>query len=105
MFVVKFVCIHISYSAKRFELAVFLIPPHCYRLISLAYGQIGMIQASAGFFTYVWIMAENGFLPSRLIGLRAEWDSRAVNNLEDSYGQQWVYVLVVGLTASRKTEE
>lgn len=60
------------------------------RLISLAYGQIGMIQASAGFFTYFWIMADNGFLPSRLYQLRAEWDSRAVNNLQDSYGQQWV---------------
>lgn len=36
------------------------------RLISLAYGQIGMIQASAGFFTYFYIMADNGFMPSRL---------------------------------------
>merc|ERR1739844_621563 len=31
------------------------------RLISMAYGQIGMIQASAGFFTYFVILAENGF--------------------------------------------
>ena len=30
----------------------------------MAYGQIGMIQASAGFFTYLVIMAENGFFPS-----------------------------------------
>merc|ERR1712073_121804 len=29
------------------------------RLISMAYGQIGMIQASAGFFVYFVIMAEN----------------------------------------------
>merc|ERR1712223_1288087 len=35
------------------------------RLISMAYGQIGMIQASAGFFVYFVIMAENGFLPGR----------------------------------------
>ncbi|KAH7698831.1 Na/K ATPase [Aphelenchoides avenae] len=61
------------------------------RLISLAYGQIGMIQASAGFFTYFWIMADNGFLPGRLYQLRAEWDSRAINNLQDSYGQEWTY--------------
>jgi sodium/potassium-transporting ATPase subunit alpha len=40
------------------------------RLISMAYGQIGMIQASAGFFVYFVIMAENGFLPARLFGLR-----------------------------------
>merc|ERR1712223_1333375 len=37
------------------------------RLISMAYGQIGMIQASAGFFVYFVIMAENGFWPSHLL--------------------------------------
>jgi len=61
------------------------------RLISMAYGQIGMIQASAGFFVYFVIMAENGFLPVRLFGLRKNWDSIAVNDLEDSYGQEWTY--------------
>merc|ERR1719233_1869007 len=61
------------------------------RLISMAYGQIGMIQASAGFFVYFVILAENGFWPSRLFGLRRAWDSQAVNDLEDSYGQEWTY--------------
>merc|ERR1719422_136660 len=40
------------------------------RLISMAYGQIGMIQASAGFFVYFVIMCDNGFWPSTLLGLR-----------------------------------
>ncbi|XP_015683861.1 sodium/potassium-transporting ATPase subunit alpha-3 [Protobothrops mucrosquamatus] len=44
------------------------------RLISMAYGQI-----------------ENGFLPSVLVGIRLNWDDRSVNDLEDSYGQQWTY--------------
>jgi len=61
------------------------------RLISMAYGQIGMIQASAGFFVYFVIMCENGFFPSKLLGLRRAWDSIAVNDLEDSYGQEWTY--------------
>merc|ERR1712066_308820 len=61
------------------------------RLISMAYGQIGMIQASAGFFVYFVIMAENGFLPESLFGIRRPWDSSAVNDLEDSYGQEWTY--------------
>merc|ERR1719445_261428 len=61
------------------------------RLISMAYGQIGMIQASAGFFVYLVILAENGFWPSRLFGLRKQWDSIAINDLEDSYGQEWTY--------------
>jgi sodium/potassium-transporting ATPase subunit alpha len=64
--------------------------PVLYRLISMAYGQIGPIQATAGFFTYLVIMAENGFLPSRLLGLRKSWESKYVNDIEDSYGQEWV---------------
>ncbi|XP_038238674.1 sodium/potassium-transporting ATPase subunit alpha-3 isoform X2 [Dermochelys coriacea] len=61
------------------------------RLISMAYGQIGMIQALGGFFAYFVILAENGFLPSGLVGIRLNWDDRTVNDLEDSYGQQWTY--------------
>ena len=60
------------------------------RLIGIAYGQIGMIQASGGFFTYFVIMAENGFWPGFLFGLRKRWDSKSVTDLEDSYGQEWV---------------
>ncbi|XP_060583896.1 sodium/potassium-transporting ATPase subunit alpha-like [Ruditapes philippinarum] len=63
----------------------------CYRLISMAYGQIGMIQASAGFFVYFVIMGENGFWASKLLGLREQWDSRGVNDVQDSYGQEWTY--------------
>jgi sodium/potassium-transporting ATPase subunit alpha len=61
------------------------------RLISVAYGMIGMIQACAGFFTYLVILAENGFLPRYLFGLRRSWDAKAVNDLQDSYGQEWTY--------------
>ena len=51
---------------------------------------LGMIQALAGFFTYFVILAENGFLPSTLLGIRVNWDNKFLNDLEDSYGQQWV---------------
>lgn len=51
---------------------------------------LGMMQAIAGFFTYFVILAENGFLPTRLVGIRVDWDDRQVNDLEDTYGQQWV---------------
>merc|ERR1712212_652740 len=61
------------------------------RLISIAYGQIGMMQATAGFFTYFVIQAENGFLPMDLLGIRVYWDDKSLNDLEDSYGQQWTY--------------
>jgi len=51
---------------------------------------LGMIQALGGFFTYFVILAENGFLPYTLLGIRLDWDDRVVNDLEDTYGQQWV---------------
>jgi len=58
--------------------------------VFICYLCVGMIQALGGFFTYFVIMAENGFLPQTLLGIRLDWDSRAVNDLEDTYGQQWV---------------
>ncbi|KAM6217233.1 sodium/potassium-transporting ATPase subunit alpha-4-like [Rhynchocyon petersi] len=62
-----------------------------HRLISMAYGQIGMIQALAGFFTYFVVLAENGFKPLDLLGIRLSWEDQYLNDLEDSYGQQWTY--------------
>ncbi|CAH1282924.1 unnamed protein product [Diabrotica balteata] len=61
------------------------------KLYFLAYGHIGMIEALCGFFVYFAIMAENGFMPRDLFGLRARWDSENVNDLMDSYGQEWTY--------------
>merc|ERR1711892_1651088 len=46
------------------------------RLISMAYGQIGMIQALAGFVCYLVILMQNGFLPADLLGLRVPWDDK-----------------------------
>ena len=79
----------------------------------MAYGQIGMIQASAGFFVYFVIMGENGFWSSKLMGLREQWDSRGVQDVQDSYGQEWVnwrrdrvhIVLVSGVASFITTDE
>ena len=72
------------------------------RLIGISYGQIGMIQASGGFFTYLVIMAENGFRPSLLFGIRKEWDSKCITDLKDSYGQEWVRAWRIYTQASVK---
>ncbi|XP_072409576.1 LOW QUALITY PROTEIN: sodium/potassium-transporting ATPase subunit alpha-3-like [Chiloscyllium punctatum] len=61
------------------------------RLISIAYGQIGMIQALGGFFSYFVILAENGLPAEGAGGDPLHWDDRTINDLEDSYGQQWTY--------------
>ncbi|XP_054270114.1 sodium/potassium-transporting ATPase subunit alpha-like [Macrosteles quadrilineatus] len=61
------------------------------KLIFLAYGQIGVIEAVAGFFSYYVIMAQNGWWPMKLFGIRKYWDSNSINDLEDSYGQEWTF--------------
>ncbi|KAA8579729.1 hypothetical protein FQN60_006822, partial [Etheostoma spectabile] len=48
-------------------------------------------QAIAGFFTNFVILAENGFRPLDLLGIRGFWEDKNINDLEDSYGQQWTY--------------
>ncbi|XP_043657317.1 sodium/potassium-transporting ATPase subunit alpha isoform X1 [Drosophila teissieri] len=61
------------------------------KLILMAYLQIGVIQTVAAYFTFFAIMAEHGFPPSRLKGIREDWDSKNVEDLEDDYGQEWTY--------------
>lgn len=61
------------------------------RLISLTYGQIGMTQSFAGFYTYFMVLMMNGFMPNRLLGLRTDWDNPSINDLQDSWGQTWSY--------------
>lgn len=56
----------------------------------MTYCMVGPIQACAGFFTYFVVMAENGFLPRRLLFIRDDWNNRSLNDLQDSYGQEWV---------------
>lgn len=60
-----------------------------------------MIVASAGFFTYTVIMAQNGFWPYRLTGIRKNWESRSLNDLEDSYGQEWVFLFLGSFCLSK----
>ncbi len=51
------------------------------QLLSHAYGQKGMMVVGAGFLTYFVVMAEHGFMPGRLLGLRHKWDSPKINDL------------------------
>ena len=50
-----------------------------------------MAQAAGAFVAYFVIFGEYGFLPSRLLGSREEWDAPYVDDFEDSYGQHWTY--------------
>lgn len=48
------------------------------------------MQALGAFITYFTVYAQHGFLPSTILNLRVEWENDNVNDLEDSYGQEWV---------------
>lgn len=48
------------------------------------------MQAVGAFVVYLTVYAQEGFKPSILVNLRVEWEKDYVNDLEDSYGQQWV---------------
>lgn len=61
-----------------------------FRLLSLAFGQLGLLEIAGAFFMYFAIMAESGFWPQRLLGLRDIWSMRGINDIEDAYGQEWV---------------
>ena len=60
-------------------------------LISVADGMKGTLECLSGYFVYFVIMAESGFLPDRLYGLRVAWDQKTINDLADSYNQEWTY--------------
>lgn len=59
---------------------LFLPPPTC----------PGAIQSFAGFTDYFTAMAQEGWFPLLCVGLRAQWENDHLQDLQDSYGQEWV---------------
>ncbi|CAF1259823.1 unnamed protein product, partial [Didymodactylos carnosus] len=88
----------VSYAYEKSEADILKRPPRkktdkmaTSQMVSLCYGQVAMIEASGGFFAYLVVLAESGWWPSRLLGLREGWESTKCNDLRDSYGQEWTY--------------
>lgn len=48
------------------------------RLISFAYLQIGVMQALAGFFTYMVVLNDYGYTPRILMGTGLDWEDRSL---------------------------
>uniref|UniRef100_A0A8C9FXS2 Sodium/potassium-transporting ATPase subunit alpha n=1 Tax=Pavo cristatus TaxID=9049 RepID=A0A8C9FXS2_PAVCR len=74
------------------------------QLAIYSYLQIGIMQSVGAFVTYFTVYAEQGFLPSTLLGVRVDWENNAINDFEDSYGQEWTkyqrtYLQWTGYTA------
>ncbi|KAI8426229.1 hypothetical protein MSG28_005148 [Choristoneura fumiferana] len=61
------------------------------RMVRLAYGHLGLVETAAGLTAYFIVMAEHGFYPPILFGIRERWDNPAVSDLQDSLGQEWTY--------------
>ncbi|GIY10728.1 hypothetical protein CDAR_446711 [Caerostris darwini] len=61
-----------------------------HKLLHKSYCCLGVITSLAGVYAYFAIMAENGFTPRHLLGIREVWYSKAVNDLKDYFNQEWV---------------
>lgn len=51
---------------------------------------LGAIQSFAGFTDYFTTMAQEGWFPLLCVGLRSQWENVQLQDLQDSYGQEWV---------------
>lgn len=51
---------------------------------------LGAIQSYAGFTDYFTAMAQEGWFPLLCVGLRGQWEDVKLQDLQDSYGQEWV---------------
>ncbi|XP_034408911.1 potassium-transporting ATPase alpha chain 1-like [Cyclopterus lumpus] len=70
--------------------------PRQHRLVNEAlavysYFQIGAIQSYAGFTDYFAAMAQEGWFPLLCVGLRPQWEDVHLQDLQDSYGQEWTF--------------
>ncbi|KAH8336908.1 hypothetical protein KR059_008118 [Drosophila kikkawai] len=59
------------------------------RLLFVSHILVGTIEAAAVLMTYIMFMVERGFLLTTLVGLQYQWHDETVNDLTDSYGQEW----------------
>ncbi|XP_071772883.1 potassium-transporting ATPase alpha chain 1 [Centroberyx gerrardi] len=60
-------------------------------LAAYSYFQIGAIQSFAGFTDYFTAMAQEGWFPLLCVGLRSQWEDVRLQDLQDSYGQEWTF--------------
>ncbi|XP_068785563.1 potassium-transporting ATPase alpha chain 1 [Struthio camelus] len=60
-------------------------------LAAYSYFQIGAMQSFAGFVDYFVALAQEGWWPALVLGLRPRWEDVREQELQDSYGQQWTF--------------
>lgn len=60
-------------------------------MFNFSYLQIGILQALAGYSTYFFIMADNGFMPRDILFIREKWENKTLL-ITDSYMREWVRI-------------
>lgn len=61
-------------------------------MLSYSYGQAACIETFSGFLAYFVTFACYGWLPQQLIFHQREYESENINDLQDSFGQEWVRI-------------
>jgi sodium/potassium-transporting ATPase subunit alpha len=51
--------------------------------------QTSVIELTGAFYAWILMYWTNGWSPNKLWWLGQKWDKEAINDLEDSYGQEW----------------
>ncbi|XP_033152538.1 sodium/potassium-transporting ATPase subunit alpha [Drosophila mauritiana] len=59
------------------------------RLFFVSHILVGTIEAAAVFMTYFVFMADKGFLPRTLVALNIAWHDDMLDDITDSFGQEW----------------
>ncbi|XP_039482924.1 sodium/potassium-transporting ATPase subunit alpha isoform X1 [Drosophila santomea] len=59
------------------------------RLFFVSHILVGTIEAAAVFMTYFVFMADKGFLPRTLVDLHIAWNDDMLDDITDSFGQEW----------------
>jgi magnesium-transporting ATPase (P-type) len=91
----------ISMAHESAEADIMKLPPRqaderlvSIRLIHCTYLQAGAISAAGAFYAYFVVLGSSGFRPYDVIGLRDAWEDPSIQDLRDSYGQEWVIFVV-----------
>lgn len=62
------------------------------RLLAYCYAQTAVVEVVSGYFTsFVHYMCY-GWMPWDLLWRQDKWNSPAINDMMDSYGQEWVRI-------------
>ncbi|ODM99113.1 Sodium/potassium-transporting ATPase subunit alpha-B [Orchesella cincta] len=73
------------------------------QLLSYCYGQNSFMEVFSGYFVSAVCYMLNGWMPWDLLWNQSAWNSKAINDMKDSYNQEWTYFARQELTFTAQT--